>query len=113
MFFNSLTVTAVTQSTPRALSTPRRSAGGNGSPIDCDFETQSICGYTQLPSTGNPHDQMDFGWTSGRIQGVRYSPSTDHTLQNDQGNLYNLCKPSMKKSKYPNVLNLLSIVQPI
>ena len=72
-------------STPNDFSTPGRSAGESGSPIDCDFETQSICGYKQMPITGNPHDQMDFAWVSGPMPGISTSPSADHTLQNSQG----------------------------
>ncbi|BFZ04222.1 hypothetical protein BsWGS_07261 [Bradybaena similaris] len=55
-------------------------SSGGASPIDCDFETSSICGYMQ-----DKQDQFDWTWFSGGTQSDDTGPTNDHTLGTSAG----------------------------
>lgn len=75
-----------------------------GSLADCDFEQGTICHYLQLPSTGNPHDEMDWTVHQGSSSTLPTGPNSDHTLGNTHGKGQNLMFGKIKRyNKHDNL----------
>ena len=57
--------------------------GGSNTTM-CDFEQQTICGFTQVPS---PTDKFDWSWDAQGTSTSGTGPSVDHTKGTSLGSV--------------------------